>query len=88
MKYVSLCVLSLQTAAHVVLTRYSRANEDTSQYLASTVVSIVEVLKLFISFIVVLTTVGMYSIISFGYTFCLSCIILSIYSDGSLVQKL
>lgn len=60
MKYVSLCVLSLQTAAHVVLTRYSRANQETSKYLASTVVSLVEALKLLTCIIVIICSCGTY----------------------------
>lgn len=51
MKYVSLCVLSFQTAAHVLVTRYSRS-PSSEPYLASTVVTLVEAIKLIISILV------------------------------------
>ncbi|KAF6018418.1 SLC35A3 [Bugula neritina] len=49
MKYASLSFLSLQTASHVVATRYSRATNRDSPYLPSTVVALVEIFKMLIT---------------------------------------
>lgn len=52
MKYASLAFLSVQTASHVLVTRYSRASNKDDPYLPSTVVALVEIFKIVISIIV------------------------------------
>ena len=49
MKYASLAFLSIQTASHVLVTRYSRATNRDNPYLPSTTVAIQEILKIIIS---------------------------------------
>ncbi|XP_067931898.1 UDP-N-acetylglucosamine transporter-like [Watersipora subatra] len=47
-KYLSLCFLSVQTASHVLITRYSRTADTSHPYLPRTTVALVEVTKLLI----------------------------------------
>lgn len=51
-KYASLAFLSIQTATHVVVTRYSRTASRDNPYIASTVIALVEIMKLVTCFIV------------------------------------
>jgi len=71
MKYASLSFLSLQTASHVVATRYSRATNRDSPYLPSTVVALVEIFKMLITLSMLFAEKGELSPNYFYLTHCL-----------------